>query len=556
MDKKTHQILVVDDDDLLRAALCTYLESYGYQTAELTSGEAAVTYFVEHMLQHTIDLVIIDQVMPGMDGITSFQKIHAIDPDLPVIMLTSFSSIDLAIRFMQLGGTNFITKPFAPESGALALSVQEGLNYKRLKQAQIANAQLIRTPASLSKHVTDRSAAKNIPAPSRSNKQPWKVLIISNKQSSHNKTELVLKDFIFDEQPLALHSAYTTDEAKECIDNNPDIALCLLDTDLETKYAGFDMVEYIRTQSANMIVRILLRAGKSDDLPEQKVVFDYEIDGFITNKNQSPQNLTVAVTTALRSYKAILIIEEQRKQIAIQEKRAKQSEQSVLDFLSNLQHETGTGAHLVLSFIEMALASAYKEDKNKTIGHLKKALISAKNLGSYHSDLSLVAHLVAGHIQYDFTEWDIHLAVESACKTISYLADDKHVSIEITGENKLLGIVDHAYLEKALSALLHNAVKFSPPESTVHVSLINTVDHITISIKDRGPGISKDEFKHIFRPFTEGSLTKAPTGGKGFGLTISRYIAEAHSGTLNAENRTGGGAIFTLSLPKQLHKLQ
>jgi len=545
MTQTKQQIIIVDDDASICSLLRLYLESYGYDVTEFNSGEAAVLHFEQHQLRHGIHLAIVDQMMPGMDGITTFQKIHAIDASLPVIMLTAFPTINLAIRFIQLGGINFITKPLIPESGALALTIKEALHYKHVMEAH--ETQYIINKKALAGKTT--VATESLAPTAQTAETPWKILIVDDDKDVHTATGCILQDFMFNGRPVELHSATSVNEAKAWIDKHIDVALILLDIVMETEYAGFDIVEYIRDEMKNKIVRILLRTESAGEFPEQKVVFDHQIDGYLTKDTTSPHSLSVAVTTALRAYRDLTLIEQQRQEITKQKDRAKQSEQAILDFLSSLQHETGTKTHHVLSYIEMALSSTKAGDTAKAINRLEKAYKAGDYLKLYHQELSLVAHLIAGRVPFRFTEYDTRLVIDAAWKSVASLADDKNITLKIDGEPQPLACIDHLHLEKALSSLLHNAVKFSPKNSTINVYLAHTSKNITIAIQDHGAGIEKNILAHITDPFTKDSSEKKISGDRGFGLMIVRYITDAHNGSLNIKNSAEGGAIFTLTLP-------
>jgi two-component system sensor histidine kinase MprB len=99
-------------------------------------------------------------------------------------------------------------------------------------------------------------------------------------------------------------------------------------------------------------------------------------------------------------------------------------------------------------------------------------------------------------------------------------------------------------LNRAITNLLDNAVKWSPPEVPIEV----TVGEGAISVRDHGPGIAADDLPHIFDRFYR-AVTARTLPGSGLGLAIVRQIAEAHGGTITAEAATGGGTRFTLRLP-------
>jgi len=547
MEHSQKKILIIDDDLSVRDLLKVYLGSYGYELMELSSGEAAVAYFEQCQTKHGIALVITDNIMPGMDGLTTFQKIHAIDGNLPVIMLTAFPSIGLAIRFMQFGGINFITKPLIPESNTLAIAVQEALNYTQVISTQNAHYPIDKKILSSQIEAGTKTASEN---PSHAVQTPWKILIADNNKEIHSETYCILQNLTFDDRPLELHSAFSTNEVKEWINQHHNTALILLDVMMETEYAGFNLAKYIRDEANNKMTRIIFRTAHTGDFPEQKIVLDYEIDGYLTKDTSTPHSLTAAVTTSLRAYRDLTLIEQQRQEIIKQKDRASQSEKAVLDFLSSLQHETGTKAHQILSYLEMALSSAQTGDIDKVISRLNKACTAGDNLKSYHQELSLVAHLIAGRIPFEFSMHDIQHTINDAWTSIAKLTEEKNISLKINGKRGLSIYMDRAYLIKALRSLLHNAVKFSPKGSTIQIHLTDTGKNIELAIHDNGAGLATNTLAHILDPFAKENPKEKISGEKGFGLIIARYIAEAHNGSLSVENNPDdGGAIFTLSLP-------
>lgn len=121
MDDEKQTILVVDDDaDLLRL-ITLRLSAAGYQVISATSGDAALA----EMAELKPKLVITDLKMDGMDGMEFFEEVHAIDPALPVIMLTAHGSIPDAVAATKRGVFSFLTKPF--DSQTLLEEVEKGL---------------------------------------------------------------------------------------------------------------------------------------------------------------------------------------------------------------------------------------------------------------------------------------------------------------------------------------------------------------------------------------------------------------------------------------------
>jgi two-component system sensor histidine kinase KdpD len=106
--------------------------------------------------------------------------------------------------------------------------------------------------------------------------------------------------------------------------------------------------------------------------------------------------------------------------------------------------------------------------------------------------------------------------------------------------------VDPSLLEQVFVNILENAAKYTPPNSPIEIRAAEEDSRVRIEIADRGPGLSNHSSR-VFDKFFRGDTHGIP--GVGLGLAISRGIIEAHGGSIEAQNREGGGALFTLTLP-------
>ena len=96
-------------------------------------------------------------------------------------------------------------------------------------------------------------------------------------------------------------------------------------------------------------------------------------------------------------------------------------------------------------------------------------------------------------------------------------------------------------IQRAVSNLLDNAVKWSPPGGVIDVALHGG----TLTVRDRGPGFAEDDLPHVFERFYRADRARGMPGS-GLGLAIVRQAAEAHGGFVRAANAEGGGALMTL----------
>jgi CheY-like chemotaxis protein/anti-sigma regulatory factor (Ser/Thr protein kinase) len=131
-------------------------------------------------------------------------------------------------------------------------------------------------------------------------------------------------------------------------------------------------------------------------------------------------------------------------------------------------------------------------------------------------------------------------------------ADAKLITVTTNLGPALGSIVgDPTRLHQVIWNLLTNAVKFTPKRGTIRVSGRRTSSHLQIAVEDSGEGIEPSFLPHVFEPFRQAENPSTRVhGGLGLGLSIVRYIAEAHGGTVAAESEgRGKGATFTVTLP-------
>ena len=142
---------------------------------------------------------------------------------------------------------------------------------------------------------------------------PWKMMIVDDVEDIHHVTRMIFDDYEFDGRSIEFLSAYSGKEARELMVEHPDTAVILLDVVMETDHAGLEVVQYIREELKNKIVRIILRTGQPGEAPEKKVIIAYDINDYKTKEELTSNRLFSTVTSALRSYRDMTIIEKNRK---------------------------------------------------------------------------------------------------------------------------------------------------------------------------------------------------------------------------------------------------
>ena len=166
-------------------------------------------------------------------------------------------------------------------------------------------------------------------------------------------------------------------------------------------------------------------------------------------------------------------------------------------------------------------------------------------------DILHLAKLEAGKLELRIASTDLAELAARHVAVTRPLAAHKNIRINSHIEPDLPPIEADAHkIEQVLENLIANAIKFSPPDTTVGVTLRRDGDSLRIEVSDQGPGIPEAEWGKLFQPFSRTSVR--PTGGEkssGLGLSIARKMVEAHGGRIWFESEVGKGSTFFVSLP-------
>ena len=125
---KVQQLLVVDDDRAMREMLVSLFRDVGFGVSEGDCVDAAL----EKVRETDFDVVLSDIKMPGRSGVDLVGELRQIRPEVPVVLMTAFGSIDSAVEAMQAGAFDYVTKPFQRE--ALLISIERAIEHRHRNQ--------------------------------------------------------------------------------------------------------------------------------------------------------------------------------------------------------------------------------------------------------------------------------------------------------------------------------------------------------------------------------------------------------------------------------------
>lgn len=167
------------------------------------------------------------------------------------------------------------------------------------------------------------------------------------------------------------------------------------------------------------------------------------------------------------------------------------------------------------------------------------------------NELLDVATIEAGELKVHLEKKSLHEVVKKSVSLSNIESAKKGTRVLLDSNCRAMDLeIDAAKIRQVADNLISNAVKYSPPGSTVTVCLRDEGAQVSLSVQDQGPGIPANEYDKLFKDFSR--LSVMPTGGEkstGLGLAICRKIVEAHHGQIEAKNQPEGGCVFRVTLP-------
>lgn len=143
-------------------------------------------------------------------------------------------------------------------------------------------------------------------------RKPWKIIIADDEEEVHTMTRMVLRKFSFEDRGVELISTYSGPETIKVMEEQPDIAVILLDVVMETENSGLEVVKKIRETIKNPFVRIILRTGQPGQAPEDDVIRNYDINDYKSKTELTVQKLYTSIIASLRAYIDMRTIEHNR----------------------------------------------------------------------------------------------------------------------------------------------------------------------------------------------------------------------------------------------------
>jgi heavy metal sensor kinase len=228
--------------------------------------------------------------------------------------------------------------------------------------------------------------------------------------------------------------------------------------------------------------------------------------------------------------------------------RLEQAFEQLRRFTSDASHELRTPLAAIRSVGEVGLQKDGSRAEYRDI--IGSMLEEVNRLTSLVDNLLTISRADAGSLQLQLVRIPVMDLAREAAALFEIMAEEKSLDLVLEGDELAVVQGDPLFLRQALVNLLHNAVKYSPVGGTIAVRIYRNTDAVIVEIEDSGPGVPLEDRARIFDRFYRVDKARwRESGGAGLGLSITKWVVEAHSGKIELESGLKEGCLFRIELP-------
>ncbi len=228
--------------------------------------------------------------------------------------------------------------------------------------------------------------------------------------------------------------------------------------------------------------------------------------------------------------------------------RLEASFSQIKQFTADVSHELRTPLAILTGELEVALRSDKTTEEYQTL--LISALEEVGRLSKVVRTLLDLSRAETGQVRIDHEHVNLSAMLDELSEDAMILAEEKSVSVGSMIEPGIMIDGDSVRLHQALLNILDNAIKYTPEGGDILMRLVKEGDRAIFRLSDTGVGIAPEHLPHIFDRFYRADQARSQDiQGNGLGLSIVKWIIEAHEGTIRAESTQGKGTMITIVLP-------
>lgn len=223
----------------------------------------------------------------------------------------------------------------------------------------------------------------------------------------------------------------------------------------------------------------------------------------------------------------------------------------IKEMSDNIAHDLKSPITIIRGIAEVTLTTETSLDGYKQMA--ASTIEECDRLLDMVNTMLLISKTEAGVEQLKYEAMDITRVIRDACTLFHPLAEDKGVTMTWNVPDQCSIYGDIRMIQRMMANLLDNAIKYTPVNETIDVSVHeNDRQSVIVSVRDTGIGILEKDLPHIFKRFYRCDPSR-PQTGIGLGLSLAQAIAQAHGGNIYVTSSPDKGSTFTVTLPKSAH---
>ncbi|MDP2916001.1 MAG: response regulator [Candidatus Aminicenantes bacterium] len=510
---RSPEILVVDDEPGIREGCKRALTRLNYAVDLAEDGAVGL----RKVQQKQYDLILMDLMMPGIGGLDLIKKVHDIDAEIIIVVITGYATIETAVEATKRGAYDYLPKPFAPET--LAVLVKRGLEKREL-----------RLEAQRLHHERDQRLLELAGEKSRLR------TIIGCMADGVLVTNLERQLVLWNAAAVKMLRLSGTDEPGRplshyvkapSIDGGRGPGLCpgvhfrregssldeALQNILSSKDPGLAMIsQEIRLEDPELVLMAQMASVRDE------------------------RGTLLGAVTVLRDITKLKEIEKIKSQ-----------------FVSMVAHELRAPLAAIEGWLDVVLSGAAGEDERKKEAWLERAKERAHSLLALVSDLLEINKIEAGKVALKMESVQVADIIRKTVDFLKPVADRKSITFTIEIPDTLPTVqADVQDMEKLFTNLISNAIKYNVDKGSVTIETTVDAHYVGFHVKDTGIGMAPEHLPRIFDDFfrVEDKRT-SKISGTGLGLTIAKKIVDSHFGHIEVKSRPDQGSTFSVYLPYQ-----
>lgn len=245
--------------------------------------------------------------------------------------------------------------------------------------------------------------------------------------------------------------------------------------------------------------------------------------------------------------------QEAYKTIKSQNKKILASEKIKNEFLASVSHELRTPLNAIIGFSDILKAQVYGKLSEKQQEFVNDIQVSGVQLLGMVNEILDITKLEANAMKLVKRYFEISRPIIETSNLLMPLIKKKNIKLTQNIQKDIDIYADYQKIQQVLYNLISNAIKYTPENGKIDISVTNTAKKIKISVKDNGIGIDPKDHKKIFQKFVqlEDAFYKKETS-TGLGLTITMQLVKMHKGSIKINSEKGKGAEFIVTLPIEI----